>query len=89
VNTLKAVKPDKAKMVEDILISNARMGRLQGRVSIRNHETCETIFFPDIVFDQLTENDLKDILARVNSQTHREMKVNISRRAFDSDDDES
>lgn len=33
VNTLKAVKPEKAKMVEDILINNARMGRLQGRLS--------------------------------------------------------
>lgn len=35
VNTLKAVRPDKAKMVEDILISNARVGRLQGRVSAK------------------------------------------------------
>jgi programmed cell death protein 5 len=33
VNTLKAVKPEKARMVEDILINNARMGRLQGRLS--------------------------------------------------------
>ena len=33
VNVVKAAKPEKAKMVEDILISNARMGRLGGQVS--------------------------------------------------------
>lgn len=83
VNTLKAVKPEKAKMVEDILINNARMGRLQGRVS---HMTASPT--AHIVCEQLTEDDLKDILARVNSQTHREMKVNMARRALDSDDDD-
>lgn len=43
MNTLKAVKPDKAKMVEDILISNARMGRLQGRVSRLNADDSDLL----------------------------------------------
>lgn len=33
LNTLKAVKPEMAKMVEDILIQNARMGRFNGKLS--------------------------------------------------------
>lgn len=32
VNIVKTAKPDKGKMVEDILIQNARMGRLGGQV---------------------------------------------------------
>ena len=41
-----------------------------------------------IVCAQLSEQDLKDVLARVSSQTHREMKVSIQRRALESDDDD-
>lgn len=67
LNTLKAVKPDKAKMVEDILIQNARMGRISGR---------------------LPEEELRKILEQINAQTSRETKVNIRRRAFDSDDED-
>ena len=57
-------------MVEDILINNARMGRLAARLS---------------------ENDLKDILEKVNEQTSREtqFKVKIQRRTrYDDDDDD-
>ncbi|XP_074595353.1 programmed cell death 5 isoform X2 [Brevipalpus obovatus] len=32
LNTIKAAKPEKAKMVEDILINNARMGHIGGQV---------------------------------------------------------
>jgi len=34
VNILKAAKPEKAQLVENILIQNARMGAFQGKVSI-------------------------------------------------------
>ena len=57
-------------MVEDILINNARMGRISSRLS---------------------ENDLKDILEKVNQQTSREtqFKVKIQRRTrYDDDDDD-
>lgn len=67
LNTLKAVKPEKAKMVEDILIQNARMGRFAGK---------------------LAEDDLKGILEQISSRSTRETKVNIRRRALDSDDDD-
>ncbi|RWS24644.1 programmed cell death protein 5-like protein [Leptotrombidium deliense] len=33
VNTLKTAKPEKAKAVEDILINNARMGVIGGKLS--------------------------------------------------------
>lgn len=67
LNTLKAVKPDKAKMVEDILIQNARMGRIVGR---------------------LPEEELRKILEQINAQTSRQTKVNIRRRAIESDDED-
>lgn len=50
VNILKAAKPDKAKLVEDILINNARMGALRGRVCAFGLEFFDSLSNPNTLF---------------------------------------
>lgn len=85
MNIIKAAKPDKAKLVEDILIQNARRGVFQGRVSISQVFKFNTYD----IYLQLGEEELKDILERVNSQTAKKTTVKYDRRraGLDSDSD--
>merc|ERR1712038_1497787 len=68
LNTIAVAKPEKAKMVENMLIQMARTGQINGK---------------------LGEEQLKNLLERVSSQTQKTTTVKFDRRraALDSDSD--
>ena len=80
VSSIAVVKPDKAQMVESMLIRMAQTGQIQGKVDQRG--ALIHLQFYLFLFEQVTEAQLKQLLEQVGDQGTKKTTIKVDEMWF-------